>query len=166
MKIQSLQYGRQPLVFSYHFNISNCWQLFAWSSPLTLSTANPWGSPNKLVYKESLHLIQCFPLFAVARWCKQLPVTVSLVVFINATITVHLPSVSAATIHCGAAQHLSCVLLMCFHWSLPVFHYMLCLLFETVVQACAESWCAAVHREDIKVQRYSLYLLYYTTGHL
>lgn len=58
---------------------------------------------------ESLHLIQCFLLFAVSRWCKQLPVTVSVVVFINPTITLHLSSVRVATVHSGAAQHLSCV---------------------------------------------------------
>lgn len=42
---------------------------------------------------ESLTFIPGFSLFAVACWCEQLPVTVT-VVFINSTITVHVPSVS------------------------------------------------------------------------
>lgn len=42
----------------------------------------------------------------------------------------HLPSASVATIHCGAAaQRLSRVPLMCFRWSLPVFHNTLCPVF-------------------------------------
>lgn len=69
----------------------------------------------------------------------QLPATVRvLVFFINPAITVHLPSVSVSTIDFRAAQRLSCVALMCFHWSLPVFHYILCPLFETVVGSVLE----------------------------
>lgn len=110
--------------------------------------------------------LSVFFVFAVTCWCWQLPVTVRVVVFfINPAITVHLPSVSVATIDFRSAQRLSCVALMCFHWSLPVFHYILCPLFETVVGPALDPRSAAVHwdyqrYQSSKIQLIS-FVLYY-----
>ena len=81
-------------------------------------------------------------MFAVARWCKQLPVTASVTVFISPTIAAHLPSVSAATVHSRAARHW-CVFTGACQFSTTHFSFLL----STIWGLCSGLWCVAAHWE-------------------
>ncbi len=151
------------LVYLMKFQYSKLWTTIHKSSSSQLSKLFPVSTCEACLL-WTFPFISVFPLFAEARWCKQLPVTVSVVVFISALITVHLPSVIVATMHCDAAQRSSLCAADVFSLEPANFPQHTLSTIWNWGQACSESWCVAVYWELIKVQRYGLYRLCHDYG--
>jgi len=97
---------------------------------------------------DYFQLIPCFPCFLMTRGRQQLPVTVGVVVFINPTISIHLPSVRVATIY----KYVLCsTLVLCaadvFSLERDSFPPRTLFPFSNCRWACVESRWAAAHGE-------------------